>query len=66
MEEVYSGFDPRQGLGMVLERQGELRTRVRREAEARRVARTFRGRSPAAFKLWRLHVMVWLEDVRGV
>ncbi len=66
MEDVNSGFDPRQALGMVLERQGELRTLVRREAEARRVARTFRGRSPAAFKLWRLHVMVWVEEGRGV
>ena len=65
VEDVYCGFDPRQALGMVLERQGEVRTRVRREAEARRVARPSRGRSPAAFKLWRLHVMVWLEDVRG-
>ena len=62
MEDVYTGFDPQQALGMVLQRQGEVRTRVRREAEARRVARSSRERSPAAFKLWRLHVMVWLED----
>jgi hypothetical protein len=50
---------------MVLQRQEETRTQVRREAEARRASRPSRERSPAAFKLWRLHVMVWLDDVRG-
>ena len=49
---------------MVLQRQEETRILVRREAEARRVARSSRGRSPVAFKLWRLHVMVWLGDAR--
>jgi hypothetical protein len=61
---MYSGFDPQGTLKMVLQRQEETRTRVRREAEARRVSRPSRGRSPAAFKLWRLHVMVWLDDAR--
>jgi hypothetical protein len=61
---MYSGFDPQQALGMVLQRQEETRARVRREAEARRVSRPSRGRSPVAFKLWRLHVMVWLGDAR--
>jgi hypothetical protein len=62
---MYSGFDPQGALGMVLQRQEETRTQVRREAEARRASRPSRERSPAAFKLWRLHVMVWLDDVRG-
>jgi hypothetical protein len=61
---MYSGFDPQQSLGMVLQRQEETRARVRREAEARRVSRPSRGRSPVAFKLWRLHVMVWVGDAR--
>ena len=62
---MYSGFDPEQALGMVLQRQEETRARVRREVEARRVSRPSRGRSPVAFRLWRLHVMVWLGDARG-
>jgi len=61
---MYSGFDPQQALGMVLQRQEEMRTLVRREAEARRVSRPSRGRSPVAFRLWRLHVMIWLGDAR--
>ena len=62
---MYSGFDPQQALGMVLQRQEEVRAQVRQEAEGRRVSRSSRRRSPAAFKLWRLHVMVWLDDARG-
>ena len=61
---MHYGFDPRQTLGMILQRQEETRIRVRREAEARRVSRPSRGRSPVAFKLWRLHVIVWLGDAR--
>ncbi len=61
---MYSGFDPQQTLGMVLQRQEETRTLVRGEVEARRATRPSRGRSPVAFKLWRLHVMVWLGDAR--
>ncbi len=61
---MYSGFDPQQTLGRVLQRQEEMRTRVRGEVEARRATRPSRGRSPVAFKLWRLHVMVWLGDAR--
>jgi hypothetical protein len=61
---MYSGFDPQQSLGMVLQRQEEARTRVRGEVEARRATRPSRGRSPVAFKLWRLHVMVWVGDAR--
>ena len=63
---MYSGFDPGQALGMVLQRQEETRDLVRREAEARRLSRPSRGRSPVAFKVWRLHVMVWLDDAREV
>jgi hypothetical protein len=62
---MYSGSEPQQALGMVLQRQEETRARVRREAEARRVSRPSRRRSPVAFRLWRLHVMVWLGDARG-
>ena len=62
---MYTGFDGRQALEMVQQRQEEARELVRREAEARRVSRETRGRSPVAFKLWRLHVMVWLGEARG-
>lgn len=61
---MYPGLDPQDQLGEVLRRQEETRTRVRREAEARRVERSPRRRSPVAFKFWRLHVMVWLDDAR--
>ena len=61
---MYSGFDPQQALEVVLQRQEETRTLARREAEARRVSRSSRGRSPVAFRLWRLHVMVWLGEAR--
>jgi hypothetical protein len=63
---MHSGFDPQLALGMVLQRHEETRARVRREAEARRVFRPSRGRSPVAFRLWRLHVMLWLGDARKV
>ena len=61
---MYSGFDPQQTLGMVLQRQEETRARVRGEAEARHVSRASRERGSVAFKLWRLHVTVWLGDAR--
>jgi hypothetical protein len=61
---MYSSFDPQQSLGMVLQRQEEVRAQVRRGTEGRRVSRPSRERGPAAFKLWRLHVMVWLDDAR--
>lgn len=59
---MYSGSDPEHLLGEVLRGQEEVRAEARRGAEIRRASRSFRGRSPRAFKLWRLHVMVWLED----
>ena len=61
---MYSGFDPQRAFEVVLQRQEETRTLARREAEARRVSRPSRGRSPVAFRLWRLHVMVWLGEAR--
>ena len=61
---MYSGFDPQQALRMVLQRQEAERGRVRREAEARRISRPSGGRSPVAFRLWCLHVMIWLGDAR--
>ena len=61
---MYSGIGPEQALDMVVQRQEETRAGVWREAEARRVSEGTGGRSPVAFKLWRLHVMVWLGDTR--
>ncbi len=60
---MYFGSDPERLLGEVLRRQEEVRAEARRGAEARRASRSsFSGRSPRAFRLWRLHVMVWLDD----
>ena len=61
---MYSGFDPQRTLEMVSQRQEETRDLVRGEAEARRATRPSRGGSPVAFKVWRLHVMVWLGEAR--
>jgi hypothetical protein len=61
---MYSGLNPQQALGMVLQRQEETRIQVRREVEGRRVSRPAHERRPVAFKLWRMHVMVWLGEVR--
>jgi hypothetical protein len=59
---MYSGSDPEHLLAEVLRRQEEVRAEARRGAEVRRASRSFRGWSPRAFRLWRLHVMVWFED----
>ena len=59
---MYPGSDPEHLLAEVLRRQEAVRAEARREAEVRRASRSFRGCSPRAFRLWRLHVMVWLED----
>ena len=61
---MYSGLDPQRALGIVLRRQEETGIQVRREFEGRRVSRPPRERRPVAFKLWRLHVMVWLGEAR--
>jgi hypothetical protein len=58
------GSDPQHLLGMVLQRQEEVRARARQEAEVRGASRAVRGHGPATFKLWRLHVMVWLDGAR--
>lgn len=61
---MYWGSDPRYVLDEVSRRQEELRDQARLESEARWVRPSPRRRSPAAFKLWRLHVMVWVENPR--
>lgn len=59
---MHPGSDPEHLLAEVLRRQEAVRAEVRRGAEVRRASRAFRGWSPRAFRLWRLHVMVWFED----
>ncbi len=59
---MYPGSDPEHLLAEVLRRQEAVRAEARRGAGVRRASRSFRGWSPRAFRLWRLHVMVWLED----
>ena len=58
---MYGGIDPQQDLNEVLRDQEELRHTARHESEARRASRTPWRRSPAAFKFWRLRVMVWFD-----
>ena len=59
---MYPGSDPEHLLAEVLRRQEEVRTEAGRGAEVRRDSRSLCGWSPRAFRLWRLHVMVWFED----
>jgi hypothetical protein len=59
---MYPGSDPEHLVAEVLRRQEEVRAEARREAEVRRASRSFRRWRPRAFRLWRLHVMVWFED----
>jgi len=61
---MYPGSDPEHLVAAVLRRQQEVRAEARRGAEIRHASRSFRGWSPRAFRLWRLHVMVCLEDTR--
>ena len=61
---MYPGVGPERLLGEVLRRQGEIRAEAQRGAEVRRVSRPVREGGPAAFRLWRLHVMVWFERAR--
>ena len=58
------GPDPEHLLREVLRRQEEVRAEARSGAEVRRASRALRGRGPATFGLWRLHVMVWLGRAR--
>lgn len=61
---MYSGLDARHCLDEMLRRQEEIRTRARREAMSRETSHGASLRSPVAFRLWRLHVMLWLEGAR--
>lgn len=61
---MYSGSDPRHHLDAVLWRQEEIRAWARREAMSGKASRGVSLRSPVAFRLWRLHVMLWLEGAR--
>ena len=63
---LYSGADPEGTLELVRGRQTEMRERIQAEAGVRRRPRPERGSRLAAFRLWRLHVMVWVEEGRGV
>ena len=63
---LYPGADPEGTLELVRGRQTEMRERVQAEADVRRRTRPERGTRLAAFRLWRLHVMVWVEEGRGV
>jgi len=63
---LYTGADPEGTLELVRGRQTEMRERVQAEADVRRRPRPERGFRSAAFTLWRLHVLVWVEEGRGV
>ena len=63
---LYPGADPEGALELVRGRQKEMRERIQAEADGRRHTRPERGSRSAAFRLWRLHVMVWVEEGRGV
>jgi hypothetical protein len=62
---MYSGSDAEHLLKIVLQRQEAVRDQARNEGEAMCVSRFSHGTRLTAFKLWRLHVMVWFEDARG-
>lgn len=59
---MYFGSDPRHVLDEVSRGRKALREEARLESEAKRASRSSRGWRPRAFRLWRLHVMVWVED----
>jgi hypothetical protein len=63
---LYPGADPEGTFELVRGRQTEMRERVRGEADVRRYTRPERKSRLAAFRLWRLHVLVWVEEGRGV
>ena len=63
---LYSGADPEGTLELVRGRQTEMRERIQAEAAVRRYTRLERKSRLAAFRLWRLHVLVWVEEGRGV
>lgn len=61
---MYSGSAPDHLLMEVARRQAEVREEIRGEGLGRSL-RTSRVRRLSAFRIWRLHVMVWVEDARG-
>jgi hypothetical protein len=63
---LYPGADPEGTLELVRGRQTEMRERIQAKADIRRHTRPERRSRLAAFRLWRLHVMVWFEERRGV
>jgi hypothetical protein len=63
---MYFGSDPRHVLNELTRGREALSEEARRESEAKRASRAFRGWRPRAFRFWRLHVMVWVEDGSGV
>jgi hypothetical protein len=63
---LYPGADPEGTLELVRGRQTEMREWVRAEADVGRYTRLERKSRLAAFRLWRLHVLVWVEEGRGV
>lgn len=62
---MYAGFHPQHQLDLVERRQAEIRAQARLDAETRRDSRSSRGRTPVAFRLGRLHVMLWFDGAHG-
>lgn len=58
---MYQGFHPDHSLELVEQRQKEIRARSRRGNGLRSGYRRLKKRMPVAFKLGRLHVMLWLD-----
>jgi hypothetical protein len=63
---LYPGADPEGTLELVRGRQTEMRERIQAKADIRRHTRPERRSRLASFRLWRLHVLVWVEEGRGV
>lgn len=61
---MYSGSAPDHLLMEVTRRQAEVREGIRGEGLARRSLRASRVRRLSVFRIWRLHVMVWVEGAR--
>ncbi len=58
---MHLGSDPRQVLNEMSREREALREEVRLGSEAKGNSWFVRGWRPRAFKLWRLHVMVWVD-----
>lgn len=61
---MFSGLSPEHSLKMILQRQGEVREGVREGSEVRPRIRPLLAGKLADFRLWRLHVSVWVEGSR--